>query len=379
MNKRIYLSSPHMGDKEFGFVKEAFDTNWVAPVGPHVDLFEKELCELTGSKYAVALSSGTAAIHLALILLGVQQGDEVICSSFTFSASANPIIYQGATPVFIDSEKSTWNMDANLLRKAIEDRIKNGKTPKAVNLTHLYGQSADIDSILDVCNQYNIPLIEDAAEAVGAYYKGKHTGAFGKFGVYSFNGNKIITTSSGGMLVSDDEELIKKAKFLSTQARDPAPHYQHSSIGYNYRLSNVLAGIGRGQLTVLEDRVKSRRANFEFYEKELGDLPGIEFMPEAEFGRSNRWLTCLTIDPQKFGATREDVRLALESENIESRPVWKPLHLQPIFKDYSYYGSGVAEELFDKGLCLPSVSIVSKVDLVRVVNIIRKVFEGQGC
>ncbi len=379
MNKRIYLSSPHMGDKEFGFVKEAFDTNWVAPVGPHVDLFEKEFCELTGSKYAVALSSGTAAIHLALVLLEVQQGDEVVCSSFTFSASANPIRYQGATPVFIDSEKGTWNMDANLLRKAIEDRIKNGKTPKAVNLIHLYGQSADIDSILEVCNQYNIPLIEDAAEAVGAYYNGKHTGTFGKFGVFSFNGNKIITTSSGGMLVSDDEELIKKAKFLSTQARDPAPHYQHSNIGYNYRLSNVLAGIGRGQLHVLEDRVKARRANFEFYKKELGGLSGVEFMPEAEFGRSNRWLTCLTIDPQEFGATMEDVRLALESENIESRPVWKPLHLQPIFKDYPYYGSGVAEELFDKGLCLPSGSNLSKADLGRVVNIIRKVFEGQGC
>ncbi len=372
MSKRIYLSSPHMGDKEFGFVKEAFDTNWVAPVGPHVDLFEKELCELTGSKNAVALSSGTAAIHLALILLGVQQGDEVICSSFTFSASANPIVYQGATPVFIDSEKNTWNMDANFLREAIEDRIKNGKTPKAVNLTHLYGQSADIDSILEVCNQYNIPLIEDAAEAVGAYYKGRHTGTLGKFGVFSFNGNKIITTSSGGMLVSDDEELIKKAKFLSTQARDPAPHYQHSNIGYNYRLSNVLAGIGRGQLLVLEDRVKARRANFEFYEKELGELPGIEFMPEAEFGRSNRWLTCLTIDPQKFGTTREDVRLALESENIESRPVWKPLHLQPIFRDYPYYGSGVAEELFDKGLCLLSGSNLRKEDLERVVKIIHK-------
>jgi pyridoxal phosphate-dependent aminotransferase EpsN len=309
--------------------------------------------------------------------MNVRQGDEVICSSFTFSASANPIIYQGATPVFIDSEKDTWNMDANLLRKAIEDRIKNGKTPKAVNLTHLYGQSADIDTILKLCNEYDIPLIEDAAESVGAYYKGKHTGTFGRLGVFSFNGNKIITTSSGGMLVSDDKVLIEKAKFLSTQARDPAPHYQHSHVGYNYRLSNVLAGIGRGQLLVLEDRVKARRANFEFYKKELGALPGVEFMPEAEFGRSNRWLTCMTIDPQRFGATREDVRLALESENIEARPVWKPLHLQPIFKDYPYYGSGVAEELFDKGLCLPSGSNLSKKDLGRVVNVIRKVCPGQ--
>lgn len=364
-----------MGDKEFGFVAEAFDTNWIAPVGPHVDAFEKEFCELTGAKYAVALSSGTAAIHLALILLNVQQDDEVICSSFTFSASANPIVYQGATPVFVDSETATWNMDVDFLEEAIEERIKNGKIPKAVILTHLYGQSADIDSILEVCINHNIPLIEDAAESVGAYYKGRHTGTLGKFGVFSFNGNKIITTSSGGMLVSDDEELIKKARFLSTQARDPAPHYQHSQIGYNYRLSNVLAGIGRGQLLVLKDRVKTRRANFEFYIEELGNLPGIEFMPEAEFGRSNRWLTCLTIDPQKFGASREDVRLALESENIESRPVWKPLHLQPIFKDYPYYGSGVAEELFDKGLCLPSGSNLSEEDLGRVVSVIRKIHQ----
>jgi pyridoxal phosphate-dependent aminotransferase EpsN len=367
-----------MGKMEFGFVKEAFDTNWIAPVGPHVDLFEKEFCELTGAKYATALSSGTAAIHLALILLDVNRGDEVICSTFTFAASANPIIYQGATPVFIDSEDTTWNMGVNFLDEAIRDRIKKGKSPKAVILTHLYGQSADIDPILELCNENNIPLIEDAAESLGAYYKGKHTGTFGKFGVFSFNGNKIITTSSGGMLTSDNENMIQKAKFLSTQARDPAPHYQHSHIGYNYRLSNVLAGIGRGQLHVLEDRVMARRANYDFYKRELGGLPGIHFMPEAEFGRSNRWLTCLTIESDKFGATREDVRLAMEKENIEARPLWKPLHLQPIFKDYPYYGSGLSEKLFERGLCLPSGSNLDKEDLERVVETVKRVGKGGG-
>ncbi len=377
MNKqRIYLSPPHMGDNELEFVKEAFDTNWIAPVGPHVDLFEKEFCELTGSKHAVALSSGSAAIHLALILLGIGRDDEVICSAFTFAASANPVVYQNATPVFVDSEASTWNMNSEYLQEAIQDRIKKGKTPKAVILVHLYGQSADIDPILTLCDEYDIHLIEDAAESVGAYYKGKHTGIMGKFGIFSFNGNKIITTSSGGMLVSDDEDLIQKAKFLSTQARDPAPHYQHSHIGYNYRLSNVLAGIGRGQLRVLEDRVNARRANFDYYEKELRDLPGIEFMPEAEFGRSNRWLTCLTIDPSKSGTTREDVRLALESENIEARPVWKPLHMQPAFKDYPFYGSGISEEIFDKGLCIPSGSNLNEEDLGRVVNVFRRIYNS---
>ncbi|MDR4498086.1 MAG: aminotransferase class I/II-fold pyridoxal phosphate-dependent enzyme [Candidatus Scalindua sp.] len=371
--KRIYLSSPHMGEREFAFVKEAFDTNWIAPVGPHVDLFEKEFCELTGAQNAAALSAGTAAIHLALILMKVRRGDEVICSTFSFAASANPIIYQGATPVFVDSENATWNMDVNFLKKAIKDRIKKRKSIKAVILVHLYGQSADIDPILELCNEYNIPLIEDAAESLGTYYKEKQTGTFGKFGVFSFNGNKIITASSGGMLVSDDKNLIQKAKFLSTQARDPAPHYQHSQIGYNYRLSNVLAGIGRGQLCVLEDRVKARRANYDFYKRELGSLPGIHFMPEAEFGRSTRWLTCLTIDPDKFGVSREEVRLALEAENIESRPLWKPLHLQPVFRDYPYYGSGISEELFETGLCLPSGSNLKKEDLERVMEVVRGV------
>jgi len=375
MNKeRIYLSPPYMGDKEFEFVKEAFDTNWIAPVGPHVDLFEKEICELTGAKYAVALSSGTAAIHLALILLGVGRDDEVICPTFTFSATANPIVYQNAIPVFVDSEDVTWNMDVKFLDEAIKDRINNGKEPKAVILGHLYGQSADISPILALCNENNIPLIEDAAESVGAYYKGKHTGTYGKLGAFSFNGNKIITTSSGGMLVSDDSGLIQKAKMLSTQARDPAPHYQHSHIGYNYRLSNILAGIGRGQLTVLEDRVQARRANYDFYKNELGCLPGIHFMPDDEFGKSTHWLTCLTINPSEFGATREDVRLALESENIEARPLWKPLHLQPIFKDCPYYGGMLSEGLFDKGLCLPSGSDLDRVDLKRIVDICINVY-----
>ncbi|MCF6147996.1 MAG: aminotransferase class I/II-fold pyridoxal phosphate-dependent enzyme [Candidatus Kuenenia sp.] len=374
--KRIYLSPPHMGDKEFAFVTEAFKSNWIAPVGPHVDMFEKEFCKYIGARYAAAVSSGSAALHLALILLGIQSGDEVICSTLTFAATANPIIYQNAIPVFVDSELTTWNMDPSCLEEAIRDRVRKGKKPKAVIVVHLYGQSADIDPILDICSQYDILLIEDAAESAGAYYKEKHTGTYGKFGIFSFNGNKIITCSSGGMLVSDDDALIQKAKFLSTQARDPAPHYQHSHIGYNYRLSNILAGIGRGQLYILEERVHARRANFDFYKKELGGIPGIQFMPEAEFGKSNRWLTCLTIDPLKCGFTREDVRLALEAENIESRPVWKPLHLQPVFQEYPYYGSGVAEELFDKGLCLPSGSNLSKEDIQRVVKVFIHVYQN---
>ena len=376
MKKCIYLSPPHLGEREFDFVKEAFDTNWIAPVGPHIELFEKEFCEVTGAKYAAALSSGTAAIHLALILLGISRGDEVICSTFTFAASANPIVYQSAVPVFVDSDVSTWNMDVGYLQEAIQNRIKKGKKPKAVILVHLYGQSADIDPIMDLCNHYNIPLIEDAAESAGAYYKGSHTGTFGKFGIFSFNGNKIITTSSGGMLVSDDGEMIRRARFLSAQARDPAPHYQHSQIGYNYRLSNILAGIGRGQLQVLQERVQSRRDNFKFYKKKMGSLPGIKFMPEAQYGRSNRWLTCITIDPALFGKDREYVRLALEKENIEARPAWKPLHLQPVFKDYPFYGTRVSEEIFDNGLCLPSGSNLKEDDLGRVVDVFRRVFDN---
>jgi len=371
----IYLSAPHMGGKELTFIKEAFDVNWISPNGPNVDFFEKEFCEIIGAKYATALSSGTAAIHLALILSNVRRGDEVICSAFTFAASANPVVYQGACPVFVDSEDKTWNMDVNFLEEAIEDRIKKGKKPKAVILAHVYGQSADIDPIVEICKQNDIVLIEDAAESLGSYYEEKHTGLFGKFGAFSFNGNKIITTSGGGMLVSDDKDLIWKAKFLSTQARDSAPHYQHSQVGYNYRLSNVLAGIGRGQLIVLDDRVKARRANYYFYEKMLDRLPGISFMPEADFGRSNRWLTCIIIEPKEFGATRDDIQLALEYEDIESCPLWKPLHLQPVFRGFPYYGSHLSEKLFSKGLCLPSGSNLTDDDKRRVVSVFERKYE----
>ena len=372
MAKPILLSTPHMGDREHQFVTEAFETNWIAPIGPHVDAFEQEFCLAVGSSHATAVSSGTAALHLALKLVGVGVGDEVFCSSLTFSASANPIAYLGAKPVFIDSDRLSWNMDPHLLQAALEQRAKVGKLPKAVILVHLYGQSADIDPILAACQQYGVPMIEDAAEALGATYKGRSPGTFGTVGIFSFNGNKIITTSGGGMLVSEDASITSKAKFLATQARDPAPHYQHSEIGYNYRLSNVLAGIGRGQLLVLSDRVAARRRNCEVYEKALGKLPGVEFMPEAPWGSATRWLTCLTIDPAAFGADREQIRLALAAEQIEVRPVWKPLHMQPIFKDCDCFGGKVAEDLFDRGLCLPSGSNLSDEDLDCVISAIVK-------
>ena len=372
MAKPILLSTPHMGDREHQFVTEAFETNWIAPIGPHVDAFEQEFCLTVGSSHATAVSSGTAALHLALKLVGVGAGDEVFCSSLTFSASANPIAYLGAKPVFIDSDRLSWNMNPHLLQAALEQRAKVGKLPKAVILVHLYGQSADIDPILAACQQYGVPMIEDAAEALGATYKGRSPGTFGTVGIFSFNGNKIITTSGGGMLVSEDASITSKAKFLATQARDPAPHYQHSEIGYNYRLSNVLAGIGRGQLLVLSDRVAARRHNCEVYEKALGKLPGVEFMPEAPWGSATRWLTCLTIDPAAFGADREQIRLALAEEQIEARPVWKPLHMQPIFKDCDCFGGEVAEDLFDRGLCLPSGSNLSDEDLDCVISAIVK-------
>ncbi|MDZ8050437.1 MAG: DegT/DnrJ/EryC1/StrS family aminotransferase [Aulosira sp. ZfuVER01] len=370
MTKQILLSTPHMGDRELEFVKQAFETNWIAPVGPHVDAFEQEFCQVVGAGHAAAVSSGTAALHLALQLVGVGYGDDVFCSTLTFAASANPITYLGAKPVFIDSDRTSWNMNPDLLQEALEHRTRIGKLPKAVVLVHLYGQSADIEPILKACDRYEIPLIEDAAEALGATYKGQTPGTFGKIGIYSFNGNKIITTSGGGMLVSDDPDLVKKARFLATQARDPAPHYQHSEIGYNYRLSNVLAGIGRGQLQVLSERVAARRRNFEIYQQALAHLPGIEFMPEASFGRATRWLTCLTIDPQKFGADREQVRLALVEKQIEARPVWKPLHLQPVFAGCEYIGDAVAVDLFSRGLCLPSGSNLTGEDLARVIEAI---------
>ena len=374
MNKPILLSTPHMGSQELEFVKQAFDTNWIAPVGPHVDAFEQEFCQITGASYAAAVSSGTAALHLALQLVGVGPGDEVFCSTLTFAATANPIIYLGAKPVFIDSDRISWNMNPELLQEALQKRAYFGKLPKAVILVHLYGQSADIEPILQVCDQYNIPLIEDAAEALGATYKGLSPGTFGRVGIYSFNGNKIITTSGGGMLVSDDDQLVMKAKFLATQARDPAPHYQHSEIGYNYRLSNVLAGIGRGQLQVLNQRVAARRRNFEIYQSALGDLPGIEFMPEANFGHSTRWLTALTVATEAFGADREYIRLQLAKQQIEARPVWKPLHLQPVFSECECIGGEVGEDLFVRGLCLPSGSNLTEEDLERVISVIKAIY-----
>jgi pyridoxal phosphate-dependent aminotransferase EpsN len=374
MNKPILLSTPHIGSQELEFVKQAFDTNWIAPVGPHVDAFEQEFCQVTGASYAAAVSSGTAALHLALQLVGVGPGDEVFCSTLTFAATANPIIYLGAKPVFIDSDRISWNMNPELLQEALQKRAYFGKLPKAVILVHLYGQSADIEPILQVCDQYNIPLIEDAAEALGATYKGLSPGTFGRVGIYSFNGNKIITTSGGGMLVSDDDKLVMKAKFLATQARDPAPHYQHSEIGYNYRLSNVLAGIGRGQLQVLNQRVAARRRNFEIYQSALGDLPGIEFMPEANFGYSTRWLTALTVATEAFGADREYIRLQLAKQQTEARPVWKPLHLQPVFSECECIGGEVGEDLFMRGLCLPSGSNLTEEDLERVISVITAIY-----
>jgi dTDP-4-amino-4,6-dideoxygalactose transaminase len=376
MPKQILLSPPHLGTHELEFVKEAFETNWIAPVGPHVDAFEQEFCEVVGSKYAVAVSSGTAALHLALRLLEIQPGDEVFCSTLTFVATANPILYVGATPVFIDSDHISWNMDPDLLSTILDRRAQQGRLPKAVILVHLYGQSADLDPIRLACNQYDVPLIEDAAEALGATYKGKALGSFGKIGIFSFNGNKIITTSGGGMLVTDDKSLATQGRFLATQARDMAPHYQHSQMGYNYRLSNVLAGIGRGQLQVLTERVAARRQNFEIYRSALQQLPGVSFMPEADFGTATRWLSCLTIDPNRSGLTREDLRVAMAAEHIESRPVWKPLHLQPLFKDCKVIGGGVSAELFDRGLCLPSGSNLTHAERDRVIQTIQREFQA---
>jgi dTDP-4-amino-4,6-dideoxygalactose transaminase len=371
--KRIYLSPPHLGSDELELVKEAFATNWIAPLGPHVDAFEREVAECVGVSHAAALSSGTAALHLALRLLGMQPGDEVICSSFTFSASANPILYERGIPVFVDSESTSWNMDPELLRLALADGARRGKLARAVIVVDLYGQSADYERIVPICEEYDVPVIEDAAEALGATCGRRKAGAFGKCAVFSFNGNKIITTSGGGMLVSSDGGIIQGARYLATQARDPAPHYEHSSVGFNYRLSNVLAAIGRGQLRVLPDRISARRRNFEFYNSAFTDIPGITLMPRSPYGESNYWLTCVTIDPAKFGAHREDVRLALEAENIEARPVWKPLHLQPVFAGSRIFGGSVSEGVFETGLCLPSGSNLAEADLERVVGIIKNV------
>ncbi|WP_017756529.1 DegT/DnrJ/EryC1/StrS family aminotransferase [Calidifontibacillus oryziterrae] len=373
---RIYLSSPHMGGDELKYIQEAFDTNWIAPLGPNVNAFEQELAEFVGSKGGAALSSGTAAIHLALRLLNVGQGDRVFCSSLTFIASANPILYQGAEPVFIDSEPESWNMSPDALEQAFVDAANEEKLPKAVIVVNLYGQSADMDKVIEICDRYGVPVIEDAAESLGATYKGKASGTFGKYGIYSFNGNKIITTSGGGMLVSDDVEALKKARFWATQARDQARHYQHSEIGYNYRMSNVVAGIGRGQLKVLDERVRVKREIFERYVEAFKNVKGFDFMPEPSYGRSTRWLTTLTIDPEKCGFSRDDMIDALAAENIEARPVWKPLHLQPVFEGCSYYphsgDESVSDRLFEYGVCLPSGTNMTIDEQERVIECIRK-------
>lgn len=373
---KIWLSSPHMGGSERKFVTETFDSNWVAPLGPNVDGFEKDLASfLDEGAHVAVLSAGTAALHLALILLDVQPGDDVICQSMTFSASANPIRYQQAIPVFIDSEKDTWNMDPNVLEDAIKNRKAKGKRIKAIIPVHLYGIPAKIKQIMEVAEKYEIPVIEDAAEALGSSIDGKKCGTFGKIAILSFNGNKIITTSGGGAMVSQDPEFIKKATFLATQARDSAPHYQHSQIGYNYRMSNVCAAIGRGQMEVLSERIEQRRNNFLFYKNVLKELPGISFVNEPVGYFSNRWLTTILVNPDENGGiTREDIRLSLEKENIESRPLWKPMHLQPVFQEFPFYGSKVSEKLFENGLCLPSGSNLSEEDLGRVVESIKAKF-----
>ena len=375
-NAHIYLSPPHMSGFERQYVDDAFTTNWIAPLGPQVDAFEAEFAQAVGAEHALALNSGTAALHLALLLAGVQAGDEVFVSTLTFAGSVFPIRYVGARPVFIDSERESWNMDPALLVEALAVRAKQGRLPKAVVLVHLYGQSADIEPILQLCKHYEIALIEDAAEALGARYRDRSPGIFGQSGIFSFNGNKIITTSGGGMLVSSDVGLIAQARKLATQAREPVAYYEHTEVGYNYRMSNVLAGIGRGQLRVLADRVNRRRRNFDCYRSGLASLPGIAFMPEAPWGYHTRWLTTLTIDRAQFGVDRDDVRMALEAHNIEARPVWKPMHLQPVFTECDYVGGHVAEQLFEHGLCLPSGSNLTDAELERIVSIVRSLHFG---
>ena len=359
---RIYLSPPDIGEAERRYVKEAFDTNWIAPLGPNVDAFEEEFCDVVGAKHAAALSSGTAALHLALRLAGVGEGDEVVVPTLTFVASASPAVYLRADPVFVDSERRSWNIDPNLVEEFFKKRAETNDLPKALVAVHLYGQCADIDALVKLCNRYEVTLIEDAAEALGASYRGESPGVFGRCGIFSFNGNKIITSSGGGMLVSNDEQLIGQARKLATQARDPAPHYQHSQLGYNYRMSNVVAGIGRGQLESLTEKVEATRANFATYREALAGLPGVQFMPEAEWGRHTRWLTTLTIDADEAGVDREQVREAMVAQNIEARPVWKPMHLQPVFASQRTLRGEVAAATFADGLCLPSGSALSDRD-----------------
>jgi len=384
-NSRIFLSPPHMGGQEMNFIKEAFESNYIAPLGPMVDAFEKEFAEYTGIKYCAAVSSGTAAMHLALRYLEVGLGDEVIASTLTFIGGVTPILFQGATPVFIDSDRCSWNMNPDLLAEELDQCKRKGRLPKAVIPTDLYGQCADLDRILEVCVPYSIPVVTDSAEALGAIYKDGHAGAGAKAAVFSFNGNKIITTSGGGMLASEDKELIDEARFLYQQARDPAPHYEHSTFGYNYRMSNILAAVGRGQLRVLDERVEARRRIFDYYRNALDGIPGIEFMPEVPYGKSNRWLTVILITPEEFGADRVMIQQALEAENIEARPVWKPMHLQTVFgvaaqsgkrkaksktkKRFNtrVVGGEVAEDLFNRGLCLPSGTAMTDADIKRII------------
>ncbi len=378
--KHIYLSSPHMSDEgyEQEYIKEAFDTNWIAPLGKNVDGFEQEIAEKTGVKAAAALNSGTAAIQLALKLAGVTAGDIVFCQSLTFSATANPILYENAIPVFIDSDYETWNMSPKALEAAFEKYEKKGKRPKAVIVVHLYGMAAELDEIMTVCKKYDVPLIEDAAESLGTRYKGEYTGSFGDYGIFSFNGNKIITSSGGGMLVCNGEnaeEKMKKARFWATQSREPARHYQHEEIGYNFRMSNIVAGIGRGQLRVLDQRIAQKRYIYDYYRKALGQLEGISFMPMLKDSFSNCWLTAMRLD-EECKVKPLDIMLALETDDVESRPVWKPMHLQPVFEGYDYIDNGcVAEKLFNQGVCLPSDTKMTDEDLSRVCHVIRKLWE----
>lgn len=378
MGNRIYLSPPHLSGRERDYIDQALRSNWIAPLGPMVDAFEKEVCDYVGIPHGVALSSGTAALHLAMLVAGVKSGDDVLCSTLTFSATANAIAYVGARPVFIDSDLETWNLDPDLLRDEVRERIAGGRKPAAVVAVDIYGQCADYDRIETVCRQYDIPLIEDSAEALGATYKGRQAGCFGKMAIFSFNGNKTITTSGGGMLVSHDRELVERARFLATQAREQAPFYLHATIGFNYRMSNILAALGRGQLENLAGRIDARRENFAYYREALKDARGIGFMPEADYGRSSRWLTCLLIDSSLFGASAQEIRTALEAEDIESRHLWKPMHTQPVFAECERRGGAVAEGLFATGLCLPSGSDLSVSDKLRIVEIIKGVGVKHG-
>ena len=374
--ERIYLSPPDIGDAERRYVNEAFDTNWIAPLGPNVDAFERDLADYVGANAAAALSSGTAALHLALRLAGVGAGDEVVVPTLTFVASASPVTFVGADPIFVDSERRSWNIDPNIVEDLFARRAEQDRLPAALIAVHLYGQCADLEALVELCDRYGVVLIEDAAEALGATYRGESPGTFGQTGIFSFNGNKIITSSGGGMLVSDDPSRIERARKLATQARDDAPHYQHSELGYNYRMSNVVAGIGRGQLESLDDKVRATRHNFRQYHRALSELPGVEFMPEADWGRHSRCLTCLTVDPERAGVDRETVREAMVEQNIEARPVWKPMHLQPVFSEATCVGGDVAEELFEQGLCLPSGSGLTDAQRGRVIDTFRSVFDG---